>query len=221
MKAIDVTSRINGPHQGQPVVAAGATLDEAKAVMITVHGRGATAESILQLSSEFYHPDMAYLAPQASGNTWYPHSFLAPMEKNEPGISSGLQALADVIEQTQAAGVPPEKTILMGFSQGACLTVEFLTRHPKKYGGGLIFTGGLIGPDVDPSRYTGSLDHTPIFLGSSDIDPHVPLDRVNDTETILTQLGATVDKRIYPNMPHTINHDELSFAKQMVIKLTS
>lgn len=203
------------------MVAAGATLDEAKAVMIMVHGRGATAEGILQLSSEFYHPDVAYLAPQARGNTWYPYSFLAPMEQNEPGISSGLQALADVVEQTQAADNPLEKIILMGFSQGACLMVEFLARHPQKYGGGLIFTGGLIGPDVDPNRYTGSLGHTPVFLGSSDIDPHVPLDRVNDTETVLNHLGAAVDKRIYPNMPHTINHDELSVAKQLVTKLTS
>ncbi len=207
---------IQGPHQGQPVLAAGRPLAEAGAAMVLVHGRGATAQSILELSAVLDHPDLAYLAPQASGNTWYPYSFLAPIPQNEPGITSGLQAVADVLAKIEAAGIPAEKIIIGGFSQGACLASEFVARHARRYGGLLAFSGGLIGPPGTPRDYAGSLDGTPVFIGCSDVDPHIPLVRVTETADTLAELGASVNKKIYPGMGHTVNQDEIDQAKQIV-----
>jgi predicted esterase len=206
----------NGPHQGQRLYTAGKPLAAAKAAMILVHGRGATAPSILELSSPLSHPDIAYLAPQAQGNTWYPYSFLSPIHQNEPGITSGFQAIADVVAQAETAGIPPDKIIIGGFSQGACLASEFVARNPKRYGGLLIFSGGVIGPPGMERTYTGSLAGTPIFMGCSDIDPHIPLERFNETAEILDQLGAQVNKKIYPGMPHTIIQDEIDEAMKIV-----
>jgi glyoxalase family protein len=207
---------IQGPHQGQPVLAAGRPLDEAKAAMVLVHGRGATARSILELGTVLDHPDLAYLAPQASGNTWYPYSFLAPIPQNEPGITSGLQAVAEVVSTIEAAGIPAEKIIIGGFSQGACLASEFVARHAQRYGGLLAFSGGLIGPPGMARNYEGSLDGTPVFIGCSDVDPHIPLVRVTETADTLAELGASVTKKIYPGMGHTINQDEIDQALQIV-----
>jgi predicted esterase len=207
---------VQGPHQGQRVLAAGRPLADAKAAMVLVHGRGATAQSILELGEVLAHPDLAYLAPQASGNTWYPYSFLAPMPQNEPGITSGLQAVADVVAMVEEAGIPTEKIIIGGFSQGACLASEFVARHAQRYGGLLAFSGGLIGPPGTPRDYAGTLASTPVFIGCSDIDPHIPLERVNETADVLADLKATVDKRIYPGMGHTVNQDEIDQAMEIV-----
>src|SRR5215211_4452158 len=173
-----MSEHTSGPHQGQPVLHAGASLERAKAAMLMVHGRGATAESILTLTPEFDQPEFAYLAPQAAGNTWYPYSFMSPIPSNEPGISSGMAALAAVLAAIEAAGIPPERTVLLGFSQGACLASEFAARHARRYGGIVALSGGLIGPDGTPRDYAGSLDATPVFFGCSDIDPHIPKERV-------------------------------------------
>ena len=208
--------RIADPHQAQPVLQTGKPLAEAKAAMILIHGRGATAESILELSTVLHHPGMAYLAPQASGNTWYPYSFLSPMAQNEPGLSSGLQVVADLVAQVEAAGIPSEKIILGGFSQGACLTSEFVARNAKRYGGVIVFSGGVIGPPGTPRDYSGLLDGTPIFIGCSDVDFHIPVERVHETAEVFTRLGARVTKKIYPSMGHTVIKDEIDHALKIV-----
>ncbi|HID52467.1 MAG TPA: phospholipase [Anaerolineae bacterium] len=205
-----------GPHQGQPVMMAGLPLAEAQAAMIMVHGRGATAVSILSLAAELNVPGFAYLAPQAAGNTWYPYSFLAPIADNEPGISSGMQVLADLIEQIVAAGIPADKIMLLGFSQGACLAVEFVARHARRYGGTAVLSGGLIGPDEISRAYAGSLAGTPIFLGCSDVDFHIPKERVIFSAELLAEMGADVTTRLYPDMGHTVNENELIFVRQLM-----
>ncbi len=213
------TTETNGPHQGQPVLQQGKPLAKAKAAMILVHGRGATAQSILELGSVLPHPEMAYLAPQAANNTWYPYSFLAPMAQNEPGLSSGLQAVADAVAQVEAAGIPADKIIIGGFSQGACLASEFAARNARRYGGLLLFSGGLIGPPGTPRNYDGSLDGTPVFVGCSNVDFHIPVERVEETAVTLQTLGASVNKKIYPNMDHTIIQDEIDEAQKIVNSL--
>lgn len=207
---------INGPHQGQKVYTAGQPLEQAKAAMILVHGRGATAPSILELANELHHPDFAYLAPQAAGNTWYPYSFLSPMEQNQPGLSSGLQAIADLLARIEEAGIPAEKIVIGGFSQGACLSSEFVARNARRYGAVLLFSGGLIGPPGTPRNYPGSLDGTPVFVGCSNVDFHIPEERVHETAGTLEKMGANVTKRIYPNMGHTIIQDEIDQARKIV-----
>ncbi|MEZ4591125.1 MAG: dienelactone hydrolase family protein [Chloroflexota bacterium] len=213
------TTKANGPHQGQPILQQGQPLNKAKAALILVHGRGATAQSILELAAVLPHPEMAYLAPQAAGNTWYPHSFLAPMEQNQPGLDSGLQAVAEAVAKVEAAGIPAEKIIIGGFSQGACLASEFVARNARRYGGLLLFSGGLIGPPGTPRDYVGSLDGTPVFIGCSDVDFHIPVERVAETAVTLQTLGAAVNKKIYPNMGHTIIQDEIDQAYQIVENL--
>lgn len=204
------------PHQGQPVLAAGQPLATAGAAMILIHGRGATAESILELADYLPHPDMAYLAPQAAGYTWYPHSFLAPIPSNQPGLDSALQAIGDLVAQVEAAGIPAARLVLAGFSQGACLACEFVARQARRYGGLLAFSGGLIGPPGTAREYAGSLAGTPVFLGCSDVDAHIPLARVEETAVTLQRLGAAVNKKIYPGMGHTINQDEIEQAQQLL-----
>ena len=198
-----------GPHQGQPVLTAGEPLDKAKAAMIMVHGRGASAEDILSLTPELNQPGFAYLAPQAAGYAWYPNSFLAPIASNEPGLSSGLAVIASLLEKLAEAGIPPERTIILGFSQGACLSLEFAARNARRYGGLAGLSGGLIGPDGTPRDYPGSLDGTPVFLGCSDVDPHIPKKRVELSAEVLQRLGGNVTTRLYPRMGHTVNRDEI------------
>ncbi|MEZ4518850.1 MAG: dienelactone hydrolase family protein [Chloroflexota bacterium] len=207
---------MSGPHQGQPVYATGRPLAEATSAMILVHGRGATAKNILELASALPQPEMAYLAPQAASNTWYPYSFLAPLDQNEPGLSSGLEAIGDLLGQVEAAGIPAGRILLAGFSQGGCLTAEYVARNARRYGGLLVFSGGLIGPPGTPRSYPGSLADTPVFLGCSDVDPHVPLARVEETADVLTGMGAVVDKQIYPRMGHAINEDEIARANRLI-----
>jgi predicted esterase len=205
-----------GPHQGQPVLVAGEPLERAKAAMIMLHGRGASAEDILSLSAELNQPGFTYLAPQAAGYTWYPNSFLAPLASNEPGLSSGLAVIAALLAQLADAGIGAERIMLLGFSQGACLTLEFVARHAQRYGGVAGLSGGLIGPDSTSRDYPGSLAGTPLFLGCSDRDFHIPKERVELSAQVLQKMGGTVTARLYPNMGHTINQDEIQAVQSMM-----
>lgn len=203
-------------HQGQPVIAAGKPLAEATSAMILVHGRGATAESILELADFFAIPGMAYLAPQAAGNTWYPYSFLNPIAQNEPHLSSALQVLADLGTKVAAAGIPAKRLALGGFSQGACLAAEFVARHAQRYGALLLFSGGVIGPPGTPRNYGGSLRGTPVFIGCSDVDFHIPPERVKETAVLFREMGGQVTEKIYPHMGHTIVQDEIDQANRIL-----
>jgi phospholipase/carboxylesterase len=207
---------MNNLHQGQPILTTGAPLAQARAALIMLHGRGATAESILSLANEFDVDGVAYLAPQAANGTWYPYRFLEPIERNEPWLSSALQVIDDLIKHVIASGVPVERLALLGFSQGACLALEYAARHAQCYGAIVGLSGGLIGPEIVPQRYAGSFDGTPIFLGCSDVDFHIPLDRVHETTRVLRQLGGSVTERIYPGMDHTVNQDEIGFVNDLL-----
>ncbi len=203
-------------HQGQPLARAGQPLDQAQAALILLHGRGATAASILLLAEELYHPAYAYLAPQAAHNSWYPYTFLAPIPQNEPWLSAALQRVGQLVETIEAAGVPAERIVLGGFSQGACLASEFIARNARRYGGLIGFSGGLIGPLGMARAYAGSLDGTPVFLGCSDVDGHIPKARVEETAAVLEGLGAQVTMRLYLGMGHTINADEIEQARALL-----
>jgi predicted esterase len=211
---------MGGPHTIQNVVAAGAPLETAKAALILVHGRGATAESMLPLAEAFGRKDIAYIAPQATGNTWYPYTFLAPLEANEPWLSSALALLGEIVGRLETKNFQPERIGLGGFSQGACLSTEFVARNARRYGMVAGLSGGLIGPPGTPRNYAGSLDGTPVFLGCSDIDPHIPLERVQETAAVLSALGAKVDERIYPGMGHNVNDDEIAAVSAMLKAMT-
>lgn len=206
-------------HEHTPIATAGVPLEEAQAAMILVHGRGATAPSILTLADEFQLSGFAFLAPQAHQNTWYPNSFLAPMGSNQPGLDSGLAKIGLLVEQIEAAGIPAEKIMIGGFSQGACLSAEFVARNAKAYGGVFALSGGVIGPADTPRNYSGSMAGTPVFLGCSDVDFHIPVERVHESADVFEALGANVDKRIYPNMGHTVNLDEIEAVKAIAQKL--
>ena len=182
---------------------------DARFTVIAVHGRGASAEDILGLARELRLDDMAWLAPQAAGNTWYPYSFLAPIEQNEPGLTSALRVLSSLVHLVGDQGVEPERVGFLGFSQGACLSLEFAARHARRYSGVFGLSGGLIGPPGAARNYTGTFSGTPIFLGCSDVDPHIPLERVRESAEVFRRMGALVDERIYPRMGHMVNEDEL------------
>ncbi|MBM3817613.1 MAG: phospholipase [Acidimicrobiia bacterium] len=199
----------NHPHGNQPVLHAGAPLADARLVAILVHGRGASAEDIIGLAGEFSARDIAYLAPQASGGAWYPYSFLAPLEQNEPFLPSALRRLDELVGDVERQGVPPGRVAVMGFSQGACLSLEFAARHARRYAAVVAFSGGLIGPPGTARDYAGAFDGTPVFIGCSDVDAHIPLDRVQESAEVFRRMGAAVDERIYPRMGHTIVRDEL------------
>jgi predicted esterase len=204
------------PHHGQPIMTGGRWLGEASAAMILIHGRGASAESILGLAAEFRRPEFAYLAPQAADHRWYPYSFLAPMDQNEPWLSSALRLVGSVVEQVIGSGISSERLLIVGFSQGGCLATEFVARNPRRYGGVAALTGGLIGPDGTPRDYAGSLEGTPVFLGTSDPDPHVPRQRVEESARVLEGMGADVDTRVYPGMGHTVNEDEIEAVRSLM-----
>ena len=207
---------VQGPHQGQPVRTAGEPLDQAKAALLMVHGRGARAEDILSLADELAQPGFAYLAPQAADNTWYPNRFTAPISSNEPWLSSALAFVGDVFNQIIQKGIRPEQIMLLGFSQGACLALEYAARNARQYGGVVGLSGALIGPDDTPRDYKGSLEGTPVFLGCSDVDFHVPKERVQQTAEVFRRLGGEVTERLYPNMDHTINQDEIDFVRGLM-----
>lgn len=212
---------MHDPHHDQPIVTGGRSLDKAKGAAVLVHGRGASAEDILSLGREVDLPELAYLAPEAAGNSWYPYSFLAPIERNEPWLTSALSLLAIAMERAVHAGIAQNKVALIGFSQGACLATEFVARNATRYGGLVAFTGGLVGPEVTPFHYSGDLAGTPCFLGSGDPDPHVPFKRVEESASILSDLGGVVTLRRYPGLPHTVNQDEISQARLLLSQLVA
>lgn len=205
-----------GPHQNSDIITHGKSPQDADMAMVLIHGRGASAKSILTLTDEFDNDNIHYLAPEATGYTWYPYSFLEPTEKNEPGLSSGLQLIFNIISNLEKDGFLKERIILLGFSQGACLATEFVARHPARYGGIIALSGGLIGENVKSEEYEGDLDGTPYFVGCSDVDPHIPVERVDESAEVMENLGANVIKKIYPGMGHTVNHDEIAHIKKIL-----
>jgi predicted esterase len=201
------------PHAGQPELHYGPPLAQARRVAICIHGRGASAEDILGLARELGTTDVAYLAPQAAGRTWYPYSFLSPIPQNEPGITSALGVIASLADSTHSGS---ERVVILGFSQGACLALEYAARNPRRYAAVVGLSGGLIGPPGTPRDYPGSMEDTPVFIGCSDIDAHIPVERVHETAEVFRRMGAVVDERIYRGMGHTINEDELNAVRALV-----
>ena len=197
------------PHAGGPILRRGPAAAQAKVAVVLLHGRGDSAAGILGLADAFELPDVIWIAPQAAGHTWYPYSFLAPMENNQPGLDSGLAVIGDLIETLSSEGVSAERVALMGFSQGACLAQEFAARNARRYHAIIGLSGGLIGPPGTSRNYAGSFDGTPVFLGCSDIDPHIPVERVHESAEVFARMGAVVEKRIYPGMGHTVSLDEI------------
>jgi len=207
------------PHADQPILNSGPPPLRAAATVVMIHGRGASAGDILGLFDELSVERVAALAPEAAGASWYPHSFLAPLDANQPYLASALNKIETIVAGLLASGIASEQIALLGFSQGACLTLEFVARHPRKYGAVIGLTGGLIGPPGTPRNYSGSLPGVPIFLGASDPDPHVPFSRVKETQTVLSQMGAAVELRRYPGMGHTINQDELAVSRDLLERI--
>jgi len=204
------------PHADQPVLQAGAPLNKARLAVVMLHGRGATAEDILALGMDLKLPDISYLAPQAFGRTWYPDRFLVETRLNEPFLSSALNKISTVINLLNQSGIPAERTALVGFSQGACLSLEYAARYPRRYAAVAGLSGGLIGADHEPRQINGSLAGTPVFLGCSDIDPHIPRVRVDHAAQVIESLGGQVTKHIYPNLGHTVNLDELEVLRALL-----
>jgi predicted esterase len=204
------------PHGAARIVLAGVPLDTAAGAVIAIHGRGADAEDIIALAQEVAPPEAGILAPNAAGNTWYPYRFIEPIARNEPYLSSALRKIAGIVSDLVQQGFAAERIALLGFSQGACLALEFAARNSQRYAGVIGFSGGLIGPPGTDFAYPGSLAGTPVFLGCSDVDPHIPVTRVEETAVVLDHLGGAVDARIYPGMGHTVNRDELEAARALL-----
>jgi len=194
-------------------------VSQAKKALIMIHGRGASANSILSLADHLsLREDMAIIAPQANQHSWYPHSFMAPVESNEPALSSALQVIDEIVEDVTKQGIDRKDIYFLGFSQGACLTLEYAARHGQQYGGVMAFTGGLVGQELKLSNYSGDFAQTPIFIATGDPDPHVPVSRVEETVTQLTKMNADVLFKIYKGRPHTVTQEELDLAEQHVLK---
>ncbi len=199
---------------GQRIVEAGEDLGSARAAMVLLHGRGATAEDIMTIASEVQRPGWTYLAPQAAGNAWYPHPFTAPLESNEPYLGAALETISRVVERVESR-VPAQRLVLLGFSQGACLTLEWAARNARRYGAVIGLSGGLIGPDGTPRDCPGSFAGTPVFLGCSDVDPHIPMPRVVGAGEVLKRMGADVTVRFYPGMGHMVGIEELETIRKL------
>ena len=204
------------PHAGQRVVRRGAGWPSARLAVILLHGRGGAPENLLELADEWHMSDIAYIAPAAAGHTWYPESFLAPIERNEPWLTSALRTVERVVGDLEHHGISTERIAILGFSQGGCLGLEFAARHARRYAGVVGLSAGLIGPPGTPRAYGGSLAGTPVFLGCSDIDPHIPLPRVHESADVFRRLGALVDERIYPGMGHNVNADEVEAVRTLI-----
>ncbi|MFC6824403.1 alpha/beta hydrolase [Halopelagius fulvigenes] len=204
------------PHGDQPIRTAGESLESADAAVVLVHGRGATARGMLQFAEEFHREGLAYVAPQAQRGTWYPNRFLAPIDANEPHLASALGHVDSAVETVEDAGIPAEKTLIVGFSQGACLSSEYVARNARRYGGLGVLAGGLIGPEGTPRDYDGSLDGTPVFLGVSDDDPHIPLERAEETVETLERMDADVTFEVYEGLGHGIFPDEVEHVRELV-----
>ncbi|MCP9200819.1 dienelactone hydrolase family protein [Gramella sp. GC03-9] len=198
------------------IITGGKKISEASKVLILLHGRGGNAQNILSLANDLKTTDFALFAPQATNNTWYPYSFLAPPSQNEPWLSSGLDIVYKLLEEVKAEGIASEDIYFGGFSQGACLTAEFVTRNAEKFGGVVLFTGGLIGDKIYSENYNGNFNGTPVFIGSGNPDAHVPVERVKETQKIMESMNAKVNVAIYDNRPHTISQDEIEKANQLV-----
>jgi phospholipase/carboxylesterase len=204
------------PHKDAPVRHFGKALTAASGAVILLHGRGGSAEDILSLAREMHFPELAYLAPQAAGNSWYPNSFLAPIAQNEPWLTSALRKVESTLQMVNDSGISTDRIAIVGFSQGACLATEFVARHPQRYAGLIAFTGGLIGPLGAELTHTGDLLGTPVFFGSGDPDPHVPWQRVQQSAAIFTEMGAAVKAQRYPNRAHTISREEIDAARTLL-----
>lgn len=198
------------------IITGGVPLKDAQKALIMLHGRGATAHDILALAKYLHLEDFAFVAPQAENRTWYPYSFLAPIDENEPYFSKSLDAIQQVVDSILQSGIPKDHIYFLGFSQGACLALEYTARNAAHYGGVVAFTGGLIGDRIYEDHYTGNFENTPIFIGTSDPDIHVPVERVNESEQTLQKLGASVHKKIYINLGHTISQNEIDLANEYV-----
>jgi predicted esterase len=207
-------------HDGSSVLQAGAPLDKASLAAVLLHGRGGSAEEILGLGSAFELSNVAYLAPQAAGHTWYPQSFLAPREANEPYLNSALATVKSIVGSLERVGFGSKRIVVVGFSQGACLATEFVAGHPARYAGLIAFTGGLIGPPGSLHTPVGDLAGTPALLCSGDPDLHVPWQRVEESATILNAMGAKVTTKRYPGRPHTITREELELARNLLIEIS-
>jgi predicted esterase len=204
------------PHRGQPVLLRGPAVRVSRLSVILLHGRGASAEDILSLSREFDLPDVTYLAPQAADHTWYPYSFLAPLADNEPALTSALQVIDGLVARVRDEQVEADRVVVMGFSQGACLALEYAARQPRRYAAIVGLSGAVIGPPDRARAETGSLDGTPVFLGCSDLDPHIPLERVHESAALFKRLGGLVDERIYPGAGHAVNRDEIEAVQALL-----
>ncbi len=204
-------------HQKE-IHAAGIPLAEARKAILFIHGRGASAEDILSLSDHLEISDAALFAPQATNNSWYPYSFLAPVSENQPALSSALDLIAGVVADIKDAGIPHDQIYFVGFSQGACLTLEYIGRNAERFGGAVAFTGGLIGKEINMSNYKGNFDRMPLLLTTGDPDPHVPVSRVELTKLIMEKMGAAVTMKIFPGRSHTISKPEIDLAKQFIFK---
>jgi predicted esterase len=208
------------PHADGILLHAGTPLEQANCALILLHGRHGSAEDILALGNAIAPPapgrNLALLAPEAANRTWYPNSFLAARASNEPFLASALRRVESLVQTVAAAGIPPQRIVLCGFSQGACLATEFVATHPAPYAGLIAFTGGLIGPPGTPFAFTGDLAHMPALLLTGDPDPHVPYSRVEESAATLTRLGAQVTLHRYPNRPHTVSREEIALAQQLI-----
>jgi predicted esterase len=210
------SSNPDDPHGGQPVLRRGPHPAQARLALLLVHGRGGSAQDMLELAREFRTRDVTILAPEAAGQTWYPYSFLAPIEQNEPWLTSGLRVLARLLQALVDEGVPRERVVLLGFSQGACLALEFAARNARRYAGVAGLSGGLVGPLGAVRDDAGAMEGTPVFLGCSDRDPHIPVERVRETAEVFRALGSNVDLRIYPKMGHTVNREEIEAVQSLL-----
>ncbi|WP_439694589.1 alpha/beta hydrolase [Mucilaginibacter sp. AW1-7] len=199
-------------------ITTGAPATEAGAALVMIHGRGGTAQNIASLADSLNVQGMAIYAPQATNNSWYPYSFMAGDKMNQPALNSALDTIDQLVQQIKADGIHEEKIYFLGFSQGACLTLDYITRHSKTYGGAVAFTGGLIGEGLDLNNYQGNFNGTPILITTGNPDPHVPLTRVEESVAIIKNLGADVTLKVYPGRPHTITQQEIDLANQLVFK---
>ena len=210
------TVRVQGPHDGAELLIAGTPIATARGALVLVHGRGAEAGEMIDLAAELGGDGFAWVAPQANGHTWYPYSFLAPLDRNQPDLDSALAVLGAITAGLADDGIARERQLLLGFSQGACLVLEFAARSGRRWGGVAGLSGGVIGPPGTTWDRPAGLAGTPVFLGCSDVDPHIPVERVHESRDLLTRLGAVVDERIYPGMPHTINGEELDAVRALL-----
>ncbi|WP_246999520.1 alpha/beta hydrolase [Halosolutus gelatinilyticus] len=214
---------VTGPHSDQPIERAGSSLADASAAVILVHGRGARASGMLGMANEIGRDDVAYVAPQARRGSWYPNSFLADLESNQPHLDSALEFIGETVEAVTTGdlddagdGLPLDRIVLLGFSQGGCLATEYAARNADRYGGVVALSGGLIGPEDTPREYDGSMDGTPVFIGCGDRDPHIPVDRVEESARAFEALDADVETRIYEGVGHTVLEDELEYVRGLV-----